>query len=715
MRFKPRAVFAAFILLTTLPNVSFAKDDLLVADFEGATYGGWTATGTSFGSAPSQGTLPRQMAVSGFSGKGLVNSFNNGDGATGTLTSPAFTIERQYLNFLIGGGKDADKLALRLRIGDKVVRQATGPNDRPGGSEALNWQSWNVGEFLGQTATLEIVDQATGGWGHLTIDQIIQSDTMKATLPAEREFTATQPLLLLPVKNGAPKRIVTVSVGGKEVRHFEIELADGAPDWWAPLDLTVWEGQKFVVRTDALPPESKALAQIVQSQTLPNADTLYREALRPQFHFSSQVGWLNDPNGMVYSAGEYHLFYQHNPYGWSWGNMHWGHAVSSDMVHWRELPIALYPHAPGDDVYSGSAIVDKANTSGWKKDANDLLVAAYTSTGRGECITYSNDRGRTWTEYEGNPVVKHKGEGRDPRLLWHEPTHRWVMVVWDDDSSQPIPDDRSGISFYTSPDLKTWTFASRVGGFFECPDLFELPNENGQKKWVLTAANTDYRVGTFDGTKFVFETPKLVGQQGRDYYAAQTFSHEPQGRRVQIGWFRTETPGMPFNQSMSLPCELGLKTTAQGPRLTWTPVRELEALRSQTHSLGALSLSEGAPNPLAPLQSELLELRAEFEPGTANEIAFTLRGVPIKYDATRGEITAGNLRASAPLQDGKQRLTIYLDRTGIEVYASDGLTFVPLPINVNPNDHSLALSVKGGTAKFSHLDVYELSSAWKKR
>ena len=259
----------------------------------------------------------------------------------------------------------------------------------------------------------------------------------------------------------------------------------------------------------------------------------------------------------------------------------------------------------------------KRNSSGWKTGANDLLVAAYTSTKRGECITYSNDQGRTWTEYAGNPVVKHKGEGRDPRLLWHEPTRQWVMVVWSRDDSQTTPHDRSGIDFYTSPDLKHWTFRSRSGGFFECPDLFELPLENGKKKWVLTAADTGYRIGTFDGKKFQSETPKLPGQQGRDYYAAQTWSDEPKGRRVQIGWFRTETRGMPFNQSMSLPCELALKTTPDGPRLTWTPVRELEALRAQTHALGAFSLSSNTANPIAGLRGELVEVRAEFEPGTA--------------------------------------------------------------------------------------------------
>src|SRR6185295_14840190 len=161
------------------------------------------------------------------------------------------------------------------------------------------------------------------------------------------------------------------------------------------------------------------------------------------------------------------------PYGWNWGNMHWGHAVSRDLVHWEELPIALYPRKFGDWAFSGSAVVDQRNTSGWKQGRNDLLVAAFTSTGRGECIIYSNDRGRTWTEHEGNPVVKH--QGRDPKLVWDAPSRRWVMALYDEFEK------KQWITFHTSSDLKRWEFASRIEGFYECPDLFELPLKNTSK------------------------------------------------------------------------------------------------------------------------------------------------------------------------------------------------------------------------------------------
>ena len=251
-----------------------------------------------------------------------------------------------------------------------------------------------------------------------------------APAEAARELLIEKRFLNLPVKNHAPKHRVKLLVDGQIAREFEIELADREPDFWVFLDLAPFQGKHAVIQVDGLGADSTALSAIEQADQIKGAEDLYHEALRPQFHFSSQRGWNNDPNGLVFYQGEYHLYYQHNPYGWDWGNMHWGHAISTDLVHWQELPIALYPHQFGDWAFSGSAVVDRDNTGGFKTGREAPLVAAYTSTGRGECIVFSNDRGRTWTEFNGNPVVKH--EGRDPRLLWHRPTKRWVMAVYDE-------------------------------------------------------------------------------------------------------------------------------------------------------------------------------------------------------------------------------------------------------------------------------------------
>jgi len=688
-----------------MAGLAGAAEDILFADFEGKDYGAWTATGDAFGPGPAKGTLPHQMEVSGFRGSGLVNSFFRGDRSTGTLTSAEFAIERPYLNFLIGGGGWSNKTCMNLVVDGKVVRTAVGPNVVPGGSEELAPAGWDVREFAGRTARIVIVDAATGGWGHINVDHIVQGERPPPPAPKpvtlERTVLLDKAYLLFPVRNGArkgqkPKGALVVD--GAVVREFDIDLAD-EPEWFAHLDVRAWRGKRAVVRAGTIDAGSKALDLVTSSDAIWKADEVYREPLRGQFHFSSKRGWNNDPNGMVFADGEYHLYYQHNPYGWPWGNMHWGHAVSADMVHWREEPIAIHPVRHGDWVFSGSAVVDRDNTSGWRTGSNQLIVAAFTSTGRGECIAHSNDRGRTFREFEGNPVVVHKG--RDPRLLWYAPSNHWVMALYTEVEGGRF------IAFHTSQDLKAWTFRSRIGGFYECPDLFELGGT-----WALTAANSDYMLGAFDGATFTPATPVLKGHRGRGYYAAQTFSHEPGGRVVQIGWFQTATPGMPFNQSMSLPNELRLAETAEGPRMTWTPVRELESLRAKSHRIGPVALAEGGANPLAGISAELVELRAEIEPGGAAEIAFTLRGLTVVYDAAKQELVVNGHGAPAPLRDGRLRLAIFVDRNGSEVYASDGLTFVPMPFLPKADDRSLAVAVKGGTARVALLDVHELRGIW---
>ena len=534
------AATCASLLLQVHSCHAADRPDVLIADFEGTNYGAWRTTGDAFGPRPAQGTLPNQMKVDGFLGKGLVNSFYGGDASTGSLSSPPFKIERTHIQFLIGGGKSPGKTCMNLLLDGTVVRTATGPNDKPGGSEHLDWQSWDVADLLGKTVSLEIVDQATGGWGHINVDQIIQTDRPLPALlaNAQRKFQAQKRYLNLPVKNGAAKRRLSLLVAGHTEREFEIELANAEPDFWVFLDLAPFAGKEIVLNADHLPEDSQGLKSIVQRDTIKGAEDLYHEKLRPQFHFSSRRGWNNDPNGLVYSQGEYHLFYQHNPFGWDWGNMHWGHAVSADLVHWKELPIAFYPKRFGDWAFSGSAVVDKQNTAGWKTGSEDVLVAAFTSTARGECIGYSNDRGRSWQEFAGNPVVKHNG--RDPKLIWHAPTSKWVMCVYEEIGKT------QNIAFYTSPDLKTWEFQSRIEGFFECPDMFELPVDGARAsgsgsspsrlktKWILTAGNSDYMLGHFDGNKFTPETSKLLGHRGRGFYAAQTYSDIPDGRRIYV-------------------------------------------------------------------------------------------------------------------------------------------------------------------------------------
>ncbi|HJT34124.1 MAG TPA: glycoside hydrolase family 32 protein [Pirellulales bacterium] len=696
------------------PLSAGASDDIVFADFESADYGGWVATGAAFGAGPAAGTLPNQMPVSGFQGKRLVNSYTGGDASTGTLTSPEFTIERKYIAFLIGGGGYEGKTCMNLLIDGRVARAATGSNLAAGGSDALESASWDVSELTGKPARLQIVDDATGGWGHINVDQIVFTDTRPASLlrDAERTLRAERKYLQIPVRRGARKHRMEVDVAGRTERTFEIELADGQPDWWAVLDIAAWQGQPLTVRVDRLRDGSTALASLRQADSFEAADELYREPLRPQFHFSARRGWLNDPNGLVFFDGEYHLFFQHNPYGWDWGNMHWGHAVSRDLLQWKELGEALYPDALGP-MFSGSAVVDWQDTSGFGRDGKPPLVLIYTAAGDPtvQCLAYSTDRGRTFSKYTGNPVLEQLTPGnRDPKVLWHEPSRQWVMVLYVQRGEKPT------IEFFTSPDLKQWTSQSAVEPFFECPDLFELRvGETAECKWVLTAASSEYMLGTFDGRKFTPETPKLPGHRGRGFYAAQTFSDMPadDGRRIQIGWLQAPSPGMPFNQAMSVPLELSLRETPEGVRMAWQPVRELEQLRGKSHSIAAQPIAPGK-NALSELSiAGPLELRVEFEPGDAKQIALNVRGVPVLYDCAKQEIAVNGHRAPAPLVKDRQRWIVLLDRTSVEVFAADGLTYIPMPVLVDAANASLGISAEGGVGRLVRFDVHELRSIWE--
>lgn len=696
------------------------QPDVIYADFEGETYGDWTTTGTAFGDGPAAGTLPHQMEVSGFKGKRLVNSFHGGDNAIGTLTSPSFKIERKYISFLIGGGGYEGKTCMNLLVGGKVVRTATGQNTRPGGHELLEESRWDVTDLAGQSASLQIVDNATGGWGHILVDQIVFTDTKPPTIlnrPA-REIVAERKFLNLPIQNGASVRKAKLIVDGQPVREFTIECADARPDWWAAVDISAWRGKTLKIEVDKLPEDSKFLSSIEQDDSRRGMENLYGETLRPQFHFSSSRGWNNDPNGLCYFNGEYHLFFQLNPYGVKWGNMHWGHAVSTDLVHWKELDIALYPDPLGP-MFSGSAVVDWKNTSGLGSEGKPPLILIYTAAGSPsvQCLAYSTD-GRQFTKLPENPIVKHiSGGNRDPKVIWHEPTRQWVMALYVDYPTPAKASAKNGaaILLLTSPNLKTWDFCTeKVEGFYECPDLFSLPVDGDAKntKWVLTAASSEYMIGAFDGKKFTPDGLKLRGHRGRGFYAAQTFSDlsASDGRRIQIGWLQTPSPKMPFDQSMSVPLELKLISTFEGPRLARSPVKELESLRVASKKMGAFELKPEATVVIK--AGELLDVRLEFDLGKATEVELNVRGVSIRYDVENQELAVNDLKVRTPLRAGKQTLTVLSDCNSFEIFASDGLIYVPLPIIAKDENRSVALSAKGGAAKIMAFEIHQLKSIW---
>jgi sucrose-6-phosphate hydrolase SacC (GH32 family) len=500
-------------------------------------------------------------------------------------------------------------------------------------------------------------------------------------------------LLNLPVKNGAAKRHLTLSADGRVVEQFDIELADGRPDFWVGLDVAAWHGKRLVVAAAGTAPPG--LAAVRQGDALEGAEDLYQEKLRPQFHFSAQRGWLNDPNGLVYYKGDYHLFFQHNPFGIQWDNMTWGHAVSQDLVHWQQWADAIKPDRLGT-IFSGSAVVDRNGTSGFQSGADSTIVCIYTSAGNpfAQSLAYSNDRGRTWAKYAHNPVLPHvAGSNRDPKVVWHAPSKTWIMALY-------LDGDHYGL--FASPDLKRWTHLHDVTLGQECPDFFAMaldghPQASTRQdlRWLLTAADGRYLVGRFDGCKFTPEAGPLSSPFG---YAVQTYSDIPpeDGRRIQIGWLRGgKYPGMPFNQQMTFPCELTLRKTPEGPRLWRMPVKEIELLRAKTHAWSDVPLRPGE-NPLAAMKHDLYDIEAEIAPGGAREVGFCIFGTEVKL----------------PASDGRIKLRMLVDRTSIEWFLNDGQeshAFCYLPaVGSKP----LELCAKGGEARIVTLMVYELRSAW---
>ncbi|WP_165230187.1 glycoside hydrolase family 32 protein [Aquisphaera insulae] len=683
------------------------RGDIAVADFEGEDYAGWDAKGTAFGKHPARGAFPGQSYPDGFLGRGLVNSYMGGDAATGTLTSPPFRIERTYLNFLVGGGGFAGETCVDLLIDGRVVRTASGPNTEPGGSERLEWATWDVREFEGRAATLRIVDARTLNWGHICVDQFVQSDRKKAPEPATRKLVVGRRYLHIPVTRNARVRRVRVESDGKALHDFDVNLTDQgeAVDFWVFLDLEAVKGRDLTVKS-MLPPASRALDQLKLDDDVPGAEGHYRERYRPQFHFTARRGWLNDPNGLVWEDGLFHLFFQHNPFGCGWGTTYWGHAVSPDLFHWTEWPLPLSPREYGDGVYSGSAVVDLPNTSGWGRPGHPAMVAAFTSVRRGECLAYSIDQGRSFVDYAGNPVVTHAG--RDPRLLWHEPTRRWIMAVYDAITGH------EGIAFHSSANLRAWKLEGRLDGFFECPDLFELPIEGhpGESRWVIYGGDGAYLVGRFDGREFTPETTEKRRVWYGDFYAGQTFSNVPGGRRIQVGWGHgISFPDMPFNQQMTVPVELTLRQSPDGPRLHANPVRELAGLRGVRHEITARMIEPGRDVRLD-LGSDLIEVEAEATVDRAASLSLTVRGVPVELDGRTGTLRTGEIAAPLPIEGDRVSLHVLVDRGSIEVFGDDGRVGISRGVIPPADGKGLVISARGGPIRLTRLVAHELRSAW---
>lgn len=454
----------------------------------------------------------------------------------------------------------------------------------------------------------------------------------------------------------------------------------------------------------------------------------FNEKFRPQFHFTPEQNWHNDPNGLVYYDGEYHLFYQYNPSGNEWGFMHWGHAVSTDLLHWEHSPIALYPDNDSKDkefctAFSGSAIVDEHNLL--KKQADDVktLVAFYTSQQCGQRLAYSTDKGRTWIKLESNPIIPfdEKDDARDPKVIWHEESQKWVMVLY---RKQTEDEKSKGISFYTSENLIDWHWKSHINGFFECPDLVKLQvtNRPEEYKWVLFDGDGSYFIGAFNGEEFTPESAKIKSDMGANYYATQTWSNIPalDGRTIQIAWMRGgEFPGMPFNGQMSIPSEISLTKFSFGYKLVRTPVKELETLQEKHQHWEDKVLIPGInENKTKSVKGDCFRIVGEFELKTADSFGFLIRhgkkisGTEIQYNVKRGILTVLNSSVPVTPVDNKLKLEILIDRSSIEIFANDGQTVISNCFTPGEGEDMILYTI-GGELGVVKLDVYELKSIYK--
>lgn len=454
----------------------------------------------------------------------------------------------------------------------------------------------------------------------------------------------------------------------------------------------------------------------------------YQEIYRPQFHFTPEKNWHNDPNGLVYYKGEYHMFYQYNPKGNEWGFMHWGHTISEDLVHWKHFPIALYPDNNSEDkvectAFSGSAIVDEKNVLGKQTGEEKTLVAFYTSQHCGQRLAYSVDKGRTWEKYEGNPILPYdeKDDARDPKVIWHEPTQKWVMALYRKTSEL---DESKGVSFYTSDNLVDWEWKSHINGFYECPDLIQLQvsNRPEEQKWILFDGDGSYFIGNFDGEEFLPESSKMKSDLGNNYYATQTWSNIPEddGRTIQIAWMKGgKFPEMPFNGQMSFPCQLSLTKFNFGYKLIRKPVREIEKLHGKHYKWENENLIPGIKeNILKKVKGDCFHIKGKFDLKTTDNFGFMIRngkkdpGTEILYNVKRGTLSA--LGSTAPLLpiDNKISLEILVDRSSIEIYANDGQTVISNCFTPTEGADGLILFTNGGEIVVERLDIYKVESAW---
>ncbi|MGV8134109.1 MAG: GH32 C-terminal domain-containing protein [Mangrovibacterium sp.] len=471
----------------------------------------------------------------------------------------------------------------------------------------------------------------------------------------------------------------------------------------------------------------------------------YDETYRPQFHFSAKKNWLNDPNGLVYYNGVYHLFFQYMPPHRPGAYKDWGHAVSTDLVNWKQTPNHITPHKVWSGCWSGSAVVDFNNSAGFQSGKEKTIVAFITNGGNPgaglgplctQCIAYSTDGGNTFTYYDQNPVIHNiYNANRDPKVVWDEDSKKWIMSLYMDKGND--------FALFSSSNLKEWKQLSvfSLEGVAECPGFEALPvdGNTNHKKWLFFGANGNYMVGSFNGTDFKPETRVMRADYGKNFYAAQTWNNVPDGRCIHIAWMPTKRyPDMPFEQQMNFPTELTLRTTPQGIRVFRVPVREIQNLYDRQYTWKNKTLNNG-DNLFKELKGDLFDIDVEIDPKNSTSFQIGARGATISYDVATRIISCGgpsvenniipenwkpgisepvslsNNLGEAPLPpiDGKIKLRILVDRTTIEVFGNDGEVVITSCFMPDQNNQNYSLTAKG-KIQIIKAEVHALKSAWNK-
>jgi len=550
-------------------------------------------------------------------------------------------------------------------------------------------------------------------------------------------INTNQRYLLLPVEEVIPDVRVSMIVNNKEVNVADVRLAVNRVDYFVPLDLSDYAGKNILLKFKLGsndPIRGKLSAVCCKEMKLSDTfDTGNREKFRPTYHFSPLYGWMNDPNGMVYKDGEYHLFYQHNPYGSKWGNMHWGHAISKDLINWEHRPDAITPDALGT-IFSGSAVVDTDNTAGFGAGA---IVAIYTqnSDRQVQSIAYSTDNGRSFTKYENNPVLTSDARDfRDPKVFWHKETQRWIMLLAVGQEMQ----------IFSSSNLKDWAFESSFGegqgahgGVWECPDLFELPVDGtNEKKWVLLCnlnpggpfggSATQYFVGTFNGKEFVNESPSQTKWMdwGKDHYAAVTWSDAPDNRRIAIAWmsnwqYANDVPTSQYRSPNSVPRDLSLFTVDGETYLQSAPSPELLKLRDISKKRSFKVNGTRTIKDMIAGNEGAYEIELTIENQHADVIGFRLYNdkgeeVDMQYDMKEKKFSMDRRKSGevgfnenfpmltwTTIESGKDelKLRLFVDKSSVEAFG-DGGRFV-MTNQVFPSE------------PYTHIDFYSKGGAYK--